>query len=115
MKGKKMPMGMPGGGNMNNMMKQVQKMQKQMEDMQNELEQREVEATAGGGAVAVKVTGKKALLEIKIDPEVVDKDDVEMLEDMILAAINEAFRKADEMMETEMKKVTGGVNIPGLF
>ncbi len=114
-KGKRMPMGMPGGGNMNNMMKQVQKMQKQMEDMQNELEQREVEATAGGGAVSVKVTGKKALLGIKIDPEVIDKDDVEMLEDMIMAAINEASRKADEMMETEMKKVTGGVNIPGLF
>lgn len=114
-KGRRMPMGMPGGGNMNNMMKQVQKMQKQMEDMQKELEQREVEATAGGGAVSVKVTGKKNLLEVKIDPEVVDKDDVEMLEDMIVAAINEAFRKADEMMETEMKKVTGGVSIPGLL
>jgi len=108
-------MGMPGGGNMNNMMKQVQKMQKQMEEMQKELEQKEVEATSGGGAVMVKVTGKKDLLEVKIDPEVVDKDDVEMLEDMIVAAVNEAFRKADEMMENEMKKVTGGVNIPGLF
>lgn len=115
MKGNKMPMGMPGGGNMNNMMKQVQKMQKQMEDMQKELEEREVEATAGGGAITVKVTGKKALLSVKIDPEVVDKDDVEMLEDMIVAAINEAFRKVDEMNEQEMKKVTGGVNIPGLF
>ncbi|HAS91433.1 MAG TPA: YbaB/EbfC family nucleoid-associated protein [Sedimentibacter sp.] len=114
-KGRKMPMGMPGGGNMNNMMKQVQKMQRQMEEMQKELEQREVEATSGGGAVLVKVTGKKNLVELKIDPEVVDKDDVEMLEDMIVAAVNEAFRKADEMMETEMKKVTGGLNIPGLI
>jgi len=115
MKGRKMPMGMPGGGNMNNMMKQVQKMQKQMEDVQGELDEREVEASAGGGAVNVKVTGKKTLIELKINPDVVDKDDVEMLEDMIVAAINEAFRKADEMVESEMKKVTGGVNIPGLF
>lgn len=114
-KGKRMPMGMPGGGNMNNMMKQVQKMQKQMEDMQAEIAEREVEASSGGGAVNVKVTGKKTLVELKIDPEVVDKDDVEMLEDMIVAAVNEAFRKADEMMEQEMKKLTGGVNIPGLF
>jgi len=115
MKGRKMPMGMPGGGNMNSMMKQVQKMQKQMEEVQGELEEREVEASAGGGAITVKVTGKKSLVELKIDPEVIDKDDVEMLEDIIVAAINEAFRKADEMMEGEMKKVTGGVNIPGLF
>ncbi|MDI9496832.1 MAG: YbaB/EbfC family nucleoid-associated protein [Bacillota bacterium] len=114
-KGRRMPMGMPGGGNMSNMMKQVQKMQKQMEEMQRDLEQREVEATSGGGVVSVKVNGKKNLLELKIDPEAVDKDDVEMLEDMIVAAINEAFRKAEEMMESEMKKVTGGVNIPGLI
>lgn len=114
-KGRRMPMGMPGGGNMSNMMKQVQKMQKQMEEMQRDLEQREVEATSGGGGVSVKVNGKKNLLELKIDPEAVDKDDVEMLEDMIVAAINEAFRKAEEMMESEMKKVTGGVNIPGLI
>jgi DNA-binding YbaB/EbfC family protein len=100
---------------MSNMMKQVQKMQKQMEEMQRDLEQREVEATSGGGVVSVKVNGKKNLLELKIDPEAVDKDDVEMLEDMIVAAINEAFRKAEEMMESEMKKVTGGVNIPGLI
>lgn len=89
-------------------------MQKQMEEMQRDLEQREVEATSGGGVVSVKVNGKN-LLELKIDPEAVDKDDVEMLEDMIVAAINEAFRKAEEMMESEMKKVTGGVNIPGLI
>ena len=90
-------------------------MQKQMEDMQKELEEKEVEATSGGGAVTVRVSGKKSLLGVKIDPEVVDKDDVEMLEDMIVAAINEAFRKADEMTEEEMKKVTGGLNIPGML
>ncbi len=114
-KGRKRPMGMPGGGNMNTMMKQVQKMQKQMEDMQKELEQREVEATSGGGAVTVRVDGKKNLLGLKIDPEALDIDDVEMLEDMIVASINEAFRKADEMTDSEMKKITGGVNIPGLM
>ncbi len=114
-KGRKRPMGMAGGGNMNTMMKQVQKMQKQMEDMQKELEQREVEAASGGGAVTVRVDGKKNLLGLKIDPEVLDKDDVEMLEDMIVAAINEAYRKADEMTDSEMKKITGGVNIPGLM
>jgi DNA-binding YbaB/EbfC family protein len=107
MKGRRVPMGMPGGGNMNSMMKQVQKMQKQMETVQGELEQREVEATAGGGAVTVKVNGKKALLGIKIDPEVVDKDDVEMLEDLIIAALNEAQKKIDEMTEEMMGPYAG--------
>lgn len=106
---------MPGGmGNMGNMMKQVQKMQKQMEEMQKELELKEVEATAGGGAITAKVNGKKVLLDLQIDPEVVDPDDVEMLQDLVMAAVNEAFRKADEMMEKEMSKITGGLNIPGL-
>lgn len=104
-----------GGGNMGNMMKQMQKMQKQMENMQGELEETEVEATAGGGAVSCKVNGKKEVLEIKIDKDVVDPEDVEMLQDLVMAAVNEAVRKADEMMEKEMKKVTGGMNIPGLF
>ncbi|MFA5577030.1 MAG: YbaB/EbfC family nucleoid-associated protein [Tissierellaceae bacterium] len=108
--------GFPGkGGNMGNMMKQVQKMQKQMEDMQRQLEETEVEASAGGGAITCKVNGKKELLSINIDESVVDPEDVEMLEDLVLAAINEAMRKSDEMMETEMKKLTGGMNIPGLF
>ncbi len=111
-KGRRMPGGM---GNMNNMMKQVQKMQKQMQTMQKELEEKEVEATSGGGAIAVKVTGKKDLVDLKIDPDVLDPDDVEMLQDLIIAAVNEAFRKADEMMEKEMQKVTGGMNIPGLM
>lgn len=107
---------MPGGfGNMNNMMKQVQKMQKDMEKLQAELEEREVEATAGGGAITVVANGKKNILSIKIDPEVVDEDDVEMLQDLVMAAVNEAIRKADEMVSNEMGKVTGGMNIPGLF
>ena len=102
--------GMPG--NMNNMLKQVQKMQKQMEEVQGELEQKEVEATAGGGAVMVKVNGKKEILDVKIQPEVVDPDDIEMLQDLIIAAANEALRKAEEMMSKEMGKVTGGMNLP---
>lgn len=107
----------PGGGgmgNMNNMMKQMQKMQQEMQRVQEEVQQREVEATAGGGAVTAVATGKKELVSIKIDPDAVDEDDVEMLEDMILAAVNEALRKAEEMVSAEMGKVTGGMNIPGL-
>lgn len=107
--------GFPGmGGNMNNMMKQVQKMQKQMETMEEELRAREVEASVGGGVVSAKVSGKKELVEIKIDPSAVDPDDVDMLEDLILAAVNEAMRKAETMVDSEMKKITGGLNIPGL-
>lgn len=111
---RKMPGGM-GGGNMNNMMKQVQKMQQDMATLQAELEEREVEATAGGGAVKVVATGKKTILSIKIDPEVIDEDDIEMLEDLVLAAVNEAIAKAEEMVNTEMGKITGGMNIPGLM
>lgn len=111
-KGKGMP-GMPG--NMGNMMKQVQQMQRKMQEMQAELEAKEVETTAGGGAVTVKVSGKKEILAINIKPEVVDPEDVEMLQDLILAAINEALRQVDEMTNNEMGKVTGGLSIPGLF
>lgn len=103
------------GGNMNNMMKQAQKMQKQMLKMQQELEHKEVEATVGGGVVTVKANGKKEVVSIEIQPEAVDPEDVEMLEDLVIAAVNEALRKADEMVEQQMKKVTGGMNIPGLF
>lgn len=105
----------PGGGNMAGMMKQVQKMQQDMQKMQEELELREVQATSGGGAVTVVATGKKNIVSIKINPEAVDEDDVEMLEDLILAAVNEALRNADEMVTSEMSKITGGMNIPGLF
>ena len=111
---RKMPGGM-GGGNMNNMMKQVQKMQQDMAKLQSELDDREVEATAGGGAVKVVATGKKNIVSIDISPEVVDDDDIEMLEDLIVAAVNEALVKADEMVNDEMAKITGGMNIPGLM
>ena len=106
--------GFPGmGGNMNNMMKQVQKMQKEMAKLQEEVEQRTVEASAGGGAVTVVVTGKKEIISITIKPEVIDPDDAEMLQDLITAAVNEALRQADEMISKEMGKITGGLNIPG--
>ncbi|MFZ5987828.1 MAG: YbaB/EbfC family nucleoid-associated protein [Bacillota bacterium] len=109
--------GFPGfGGNMGNLIKQAQKMQKDMEKLQQELQERTVEASAGGGAITVVATGKKEIKEINIKPEVVDPDDVEMLQDLILAAVNEALRKADEMVNGEMGKITGGLGgIPGLF
>ena len=103
-----------GGMNMNNLMKQAQKMQKQMMEKQEELQAKTLEMTSGGGAVKVVITGKKEIQELKINPDVVDPDDVEMLEDMLLAAINEAMRKIDEDSEKELSAVTGGLNIPGL-
>jgi DNA-binding YbaB/EbfC family protein len=102
-----------GGGNMGNLMKQVQKMQREMEKLQAELQEKEVEATAGGGAVKVVATGKKEIKEIIIDRDVVDPDDVEMLQDLVLAAVNEALRKVDEMVGSETAKITGGLGIPG--
>ena len=108
--------GYPGmGGNMNNMMKQMQKMQKKMEELQAEIDAKELESTAGGGAIKVVVNGKRELLRIEIDPSVVDPEDVEMLQDLVLAAVNEGLRKAEEYSANEMKKLTGGMNIPGLF
>ena len=104
-----------GGGNMNNLMKQAQAMQKKMQDMQKEIESAEFEASAGGGAVTVRVSGKKEILGINIKKEVVDPDDVEMLEDLVLSAVNEALRKADEETESRVGKGTGGKNIPGVF
>lgn len=104
-----------GGGNMNNLMKQAQKLQKQMETMQSELKNKEFSATAGGGAVTVLVNGKKEIVDIKIKPEVVDPEDVEMLQDLILAACNEALKNAEQETASEMKKVTGGLNISGMF
>jgi nucleoid-associated protein EbfC len=111
-----MAKGMPQmGGNMNNILKQAQKLQKQMEDVKSELSKKTVEVTTGGGAVKAVVNGDKELVEIKIKPEVVDPEDVEMLEDLVLSAVNEAIKKADEMMSSEMGKLTGGLNIPGMF
>ncbi len=103
--------GYPGGmpGNMNNLMKQAQRMQRQMEEASKALEEAEVTATAGGGAVEVTVSGKKEIVKIKLSPEVVDPDDIEMLEDLIVAATNEGLRKIDEMSEQSMGKITGGM------
>lgn len=102
-----------GGANMGNLLKQAQKMQQDMMKKQEELKDLTVEATAGGGAVKVVVTGKE-IKEIIINPEVVNKDDVEMLQDLILVAVNEALRKAEEISSSEISKLTGGLNIPGL-
>lgn len=103
-----------GGGNMANLMKQAQKMQKDMLKVQEELQEKTVEATAGGGVITVIATGKKEIKEIIIKPEAVDPDDVEMLQDLILAAVNEAIRKAEEMVNSEMGKITGGLGgFPG--
>ena len=107
-------MGM-GGANMNQMIKQAQKMQEQMLKMQEELEEKTFDASSGGGVVSVKINGKKELIEINIKPEAVDPDDVEMLQDLIVAAVNEGLRKADESSQSEMSKLTGGMSIPGLF
>ena len=100
-------MGMPG--NMNNLMKQAQRMQRQMEEKQKEMEEKEWEATAGGGAVTVKVSGKREIVSVKLSPEVVDPDDIEMLEDLIVAATNEALRKLEEDSSAMMESLTGGL------
>ena len=107
--------GFPGGmpGNMNNLMKQAQKMQKQMEEAQAQLEESSYTATSGGGAVEVTISGKKEITSIKFDPEVVDPDDIEMLEDLTMAAVNEAIRKIEEVSAQKMSKITGGMG--GLF
>lgn len=110
--------GFPGGGipgNMGNLMKQAQKMQKQMEDNAKVMEDKEWEASAGGGAVTVKVSGKKEISSIKLSKEVVDPDDIEMLEDLIMAAANEAFRKMEEESSAMMSQITGGLNGMGGF
>ena len=104
-------MGGFGGMNMNNIMKQAKKMQEEMQKSQEELSSKEFDSTAGGGAISVKVTGEKVLKEIKIKPEVVDPEDVEMLEDLILTCVNETLRKVDSAQSQEF----GKFNIPGLM
>ncbi|MCP3775233.1 YbaB/EbfC family nucleoid-associated protein [Paenibacillus sp. MZ04-78.2] len=101
--------------NMNQMMKQVKKMQEQMLKAQEDLANRTVEGTAGGGVVSITVNGQKKVTAVVIKPEAVDPDDVEMLQDLVLSAINDAMAKAEEMAGKEMSKLTGGMNIPGLF
>lgn len=103
------------GGNMNKMMKQVQKMQQDMLKLQEELASRTVESSAGGGAVKVIANGKNEVISVEIKPEAVDPEDVEMLQDLITAAVNEALKKAQELVSAEMGKLTGGLKIPGLF
>ena len=99
---------------MGNMMKEAQRLQQQMMAMQEEVGRKKVEATAGGGMVTVEANGKQELLSIKIDPEVINKDDAQMLEDLVLAACNEALRKSRELVQQELGKLTGGLKIPGL-
>jgi DNA-binding YbaB/EbfC family protein len=101
-----------GGGGQAAQMRQLQAMQAEMARMQEELDAKEVETTAGGGAVAVRVNGKKEVLSIKIDPDVMDKDDPEMLEDLILVAVNEGLRQIEEMSQNDMGKLTGGLGLP---
>lgn len=103
----------PNNGNSGNMMKKLQKMQEDLAKVQSECEEAEYSAGAGGGAVAVTVNGKHEVVSIDIKPEVVDPEDIEMLQDLLIASVNEAMRKADETMEREMSKVTGG-GIPGM-
>ncbi|ADC49670.1 MULTISPECIES: YbaB/EbfC family nucleoid-associated protein [Alkalihalophilus] len=101
--------------NMGSMMKQMQKMQKQMMKAQEELKEKTVEATAGGGMVTVIASGDKRIVDVQISEDVVDPDDIDMLQDLILAATNEALKKVDELVEQDMGKFTKGMNIPGMF
>ncbi len=108
--------GFPGGGNMQQLMRQAQKMQQQMQETQERLEEAEYEATSGGGMVSVKLSGKRELTSITIDPQVVDPDDIEMLQDLIMAAVNEAIRKGEEAREAAMSRVAPGMGgMGGLF
>ena len=113
----RIPQGMGGGpSNMQSMLKQAQKMQEEMAEKQAELEEREYDVAAGGGVINVKINGKKESLSVKIDPEVVDPDDVETLEDLIVAAVNEAIKKVEAVSAEEMGKITGQMNLPaGMF
>lgn len=102
-------------GGIGNIMKQAQQMQRRMAQLQEELENKSVEASAGGGMVTAVVSGKQQLLDLKIDPAAVDPDDVEMLQDLVTAAVNEAIKQSQKLASEEMSKLTGGMNIPGLF
>lgn len=102
-----------GGGNMNNLLKQAQKLQKDMEEAKKNLESKEFKVTSGGEVVSVRINGKKEILELKLKPEIVDPDDIDMLEDLIISCVNEAYKKVEEENNKEMSKLTGGFNIPG--
>ena len=103
------------GGNMQNMMKQMQKMQKKMAEAQEELGEKKIEGTAGGGMVTVIVTGHKEIVDVIIKPEVVDPDDIDMLQDLVLAATNDALKKAEDLTSQTMGQFTKGMNLPGMF
>ena len=109
----RVPQGMGGANNMQSMLKQAQKMQEEMAAKQSELEAREYEVAAGGGVVNVKINGKKEVLSVKLAEEIVDPDDIETLEDLIVAGVNEAIKKVEADASAEMSKITGGMGIPG--
>ncbi|HOH87284.1 MULTISPECIES: YbaB/EbfC family nucleoid-associated protein [Ruminococcus] len=113
----RIPRNVNGGGaqNMNQMIKQAQKMQDQITELQEDIEAREFSATAGGGAVEVTISGKKTIKSLTLKPEVVDPEDIDMLQDLIISAVNEAINNVENTTETEMSKITGGVSLPGLF
>lgn len=112
----RLPKGVGGGQqNMNSMIKQAQKMQEDMEAKQAELAQQEFTGAAGGGAVEIKINGAKEVLSLTIKPEVVDPEDIEMLQDLIIAAVNETYREVEDTISAEMDKITGGLNVPGMF
>ena len=110
------PKGMGGGPqNMNAMLRQAQKMQEEMEALQADLDEREYDVAAGGGVVNVKINGKKEILSIGIEPEIVDPDDIETLSDILVAAVNEAIKRVEDTNSAEMSKITGGMGMPGMF
>ena len=112
----RIPKGMGGGPqNMNAMIKQAQKMQEDMEALQAELDEREYDVSAGGGVVSLKINGKREILSIDIKPEIVDPDDIETLSDILVAAVNEAIKRVNDTNEAEMQKITGSMNMPGMF
>ena len=112
----RLPKGMGGGPqDMNTLMRQAQKMQEDMAAKQEELEAQEYDVAAGGGVVKVRINGKKEILSVEIDPEVIDPDDPETLEDLVVAAVNEAIKNVENDASNEMSKLTGGMNIPGMF
>lgn len=111
----RLPQGMGGGQNMNAMLRQAQKMQEDMNALQNDLENREYEVSAGGGMVKVTINGKKEIKQLVIAEDIVDPDDIETLQDIIIAGVNEAIKRVESDASEEMSKITGSLNMPGLF
>jgi len=102
-------------GDMGNMLKQAQQFQSKMKKIQEEISEKVIDVSSGGGMVSVKINGKQQILSMNIDPEVLKQNDVEMIQDLVLSAVNEAIRQSQELMQSELSKLTGGLNIPGLF